>query len=272
MGGGKSKNKTSSKSSSYSTGRSSSSTGVWGEQSGALERLYAGAEGNLNSPYGYGQDRYAGMSGQTRAAIGGAFNAYGRGEANTDAASRQFQGTMRGDYLNPESNPHLQAQFDVGARGIKREYFDAVQGLGSRMEGSGRSGGGAEQFRGQRLQENLATGLGDFGAKLYGENYGRERQIQAGMAGQGGQITGAGWSNLQGLSGLGDREQMDRQGALSDQVKRFEFDRDARSAKLGEFRDLIGGPVMTSDARSYESTRSTSRSKTKGKSSKGGLV
>jgi len=211
------------------------------------------------------------MSGGTRAAIAGSFNAYGRGEANADAASQQFQSTMRGDYLNPESNPHLQSQFDVGARGIKREYFDAVQGLGSRMEGAGRSGSGAEQFRGQRNQENLATGLGDFGAKLYGENYGRERQLQAGMTGQGGQITGAGWSNLQGLSALGDREQMDRQGQLSDQVQRFEFDRDARANKLGEFRDLIGGPVMTSEASSIESSRASSKSKTKSKSAQGGL-
>lgn len=240
---------------------SSSATSVWQNQQPALNALYGGAMGNMGQNYQYGQNRYAGMGRNTEQAIGAAGGMFRQGQANVGAASGQFQSTMQGDYLSPDSNPFLQQQYDIGARGITRSFYDATNALGSRMEGSGRSGGGIAGNRQDRLRENLATGLGDFGAQLYGQNYARERGIMAGMAGQAGAINAAGWQNNMGLSASGDREQMNRQGQLQDQNDRFQQAQRGRAEKLSEFRDLIGGPVMVSQ----------SKSKGKGSSMGGGI-
>ncbi len=263
MSGGSSKSK--SKSMSRSSG--SSSTGVWDDQSQYLNQLYAGASEDLANPRQYGADRYAGIGAQTERAIGGSLGTYGENVANIGAAGQQFRDTMGGKYLDPESNPNLRAQFDVGARGITREYMGAVQSLGSRMEASGRSGSGVGEFRGQRDREALATGLGDFSAKLYGDAYAQERGIQAGMTGQAGQIAGAGWQNVAGLSSMGDREQLNRQSELDDQNQRFQYSQNIRGEQLAQFRDMIGGPTMVSEAEES----SFSKSKSKGKQKQGGF-
>ncbi len=146
MSGGRS----TSRSTSVSSSSGSSSTGVWGDQSQYLNELYAGASGDLANRKQYGADRYAGIGAQTEQAIGGSLGTYGENVANIGAAGAQFRDTMGGKFLDPESNPNLRASFDVGARGIRREYMGAVQSLGSRMEASGRSGSGAGEFRAQR--------------------------------------------------------------------------------------------------------------------------
>lgn len=255
----KSKNKSSSSSS------SSGSTSVWKNQQPAFNALYGGAMGNMGQNYQYGQNRYAGMGGNTEQAIGAAGGMFRQGQANVGAASGQFQSTMQGDYLSPDSNPYLQQQYDVGSRNMTKSFYDATNALGSRMEASGRSGGGIAGNRQSQLEENLATGLGDFGAQLYGQNYARERGIMAGMAGQAGAINAAGWQNNMGLSASGDREQMNRQGQLQDQNDRFQQAQRGRAEKLSEFRDLIGGPVMVSQQ------QSKSRSKGSGSSFGGGI-
>lgn len=271
MSGSSSKSRSSSRSSSRSYGRSSSSTDVWGDQAGYLNQLYEGASADLATPREYGANRYAGIGAGTRQAIGASAGTFARNEENIDAASTQFQDTMAGRYLDPESNPYLQAQFDVGARGIRREFLDATQALGSRAEASGRSGSPNARFRQGRNAEALATGLADFSAKLYGENYGRERGIMAGMTDQAQSIAGAGFQNVAGLSQMGDREQLDRQSQLDDQNQRFQFNQERFANQLAQFRDLIGGPTMTSDAMSVESSMSKSRSKSRGKQASGGL-
>jgi len=238
MGGGSSKTKSSGK----------SSTKPWEQQSQYLSQLYGGAADNLNQDYQYGDDRFAGMGANTRQAVGDSAGMYGQGAGNVNAASNEFGKTMSGQYLDPNSNPFLQANYDKGARNITNSFMDATQSLGSRMAGANRSGSGAENYRQNQNQENLATGLGDFGAQLYGENYSRERGNMMGAMGQAGAINQAGWQNVAGMSASGDREQADRQGVLDDTNARFQFAQNARATKLGEFRDLIGGPVMTTES------------------------
>ena len=257
MSGGSSRS--SSESNAMSRGSSSSQTGVWGAQSGYLNELYAGASADLANPRQYGGNRYAGIGDQTQQALQASYGTFRRGEANLDTASQQFQETMGGKYLGPDSNQFLRGQFETGSRDITRKFMDATQSLGSSMEASGRAGSGAQGFRQGRNEEALATGLGDFASRLYGDNYGRERGIMANMAGQGAQIAGAGWQNQQGFSAAGDRAQLDSQGRLDDMTGRFQFNQNIRGQQLAEFRDLIGGPTMTSSSESEEMSRSSSQ-------------
>lgn len=244
MGGGTSKGKSSAE----------SSTGIWGAQAGFLKSLFGRAESLYGQGnYQYGQGRVAGLDPQTAMSIGASGEQFQRGQQNIGAASQQTNATLRGEYLGPESNPWLQRTHDVGVRNMTRGFYNATNALGSRMEAAGRTGSGAHAYGSQIAQENLATGIGDFTANLYGNNYQQERGRQMQAVGMAGANTAAGWQNIGALGQSGDRMQAQRQAELSDMVERFQFDQMGSAQKLAEFSQMIGTPIMTQ--------RSTSKSK-----------
>jgi hypothetical protein len=168
--------------------------------------------------------------------------------------------TLRGDYLDPASNPWLQRTHDIGARNMTRKFYGATNALGSRMAAAGRAGGGAHGSGQAIAEENLATGLGDFTANLYGNNYQQERSRQMGAVGQSAANTQAGWMNTANLATSGDRDQQQRQAELTDMVGRFNFEQYGRAQKLQEFSQMLGGPITLSQS----SGRSRTDSKGKG--------
>jgi hypothetical protein len=248
MGGGSSKQK--------STQKSSSKTFVNADQREQLKSLWSRA-GDLSNegPYSYGQDRVAAMDEGSERALGSAGGQYAQGQENLREANDQTNSTLRGDYLGPESNPWLKRTHDVGVRNMTRGFYNATNALGSRMEAAGRTGGGAHAAGQGVADENLATGIGDYTAKLYGDNYQQERNRQVGAVGQASGNTQAGWQNIAGYAAAGDRMQEQRQAELSDMVSRFQFDQQGTATKLAEFSQMIGGPVMEQRSKGKQKSR-----------------
>lgn len=252
MGGGSSKGKTS----------ASSSTSVWGAQAGFLGDMFSRAEGLYNQGnYQYGMDRVAGFQDPMRQSIGAANDQYGMGRGDLNMARQENNRTMSGDRLGPENNPWLQRTHDIGARNMTRSFYGATNALGSRMEASGRTGGGSHGSGTNVTEENFATGMGDFDAALYGGNYERERGYQNQAIGQAGAINQAGWQNVGGQAQSAERQLGQRQLELDDMVGRFQQQQMGSAEKLAEFSKMIGAPIMTQK----------STSKGKEKSSEGGV-
>jgi len=171
-----------------------------------------------------------------------------------DAAEGQLGATMRGDYLDPSTNPYLAQVGATAARGITDQYRGAVNALGSRMESSGRSGGGAHQRGLGRAEEGLATGLGDMYGRLYGGAYESERGRQAAAPGAAAGLASTrsdlDYRDLSAARSVGQQREAKSQQMIDNLVDRFRFKQDAGNQQLRRFAELLGAPIMESEAES----------------------
>lgn len=90
-----------------------------------------------------------------------------RGSPVMSEANRFTQSNLRGDYLNPDSNPYLPYYMKRGMQGI-------MPGINATFGAGGRTGSGAHAMA-------LGQGAGDLAAQLYGGAYeaDRGRQMQS---------------------------------------------------------------------------------------------
>ena len=235
-----------------SGGGSKSKTQPWQGQQQHLRDLYSRAEGQYGGDqYQYGPERVASFDPASNRAFQMAELRANEGSSLNRAAQGQTEATARGDFLDPESNPWLERTGEVGARALRRQYLGAVQGLGSRMEASGRTGGGAHATGANIVDENLATGLGDYYSKLYGGAYDQERNRMMGASGMAPQLSELDYRDATAMRNVGQQREGRQQSVLDDLVKRFDFNQYEPSKRLGEFQQFLGGPVMESDASSF---------------------
>lgn len=87
------------------------------------------------------------------------------------AASAELQKTINGDYLDPATNPYLQATYDRGLAGVKKALTPSF----GQMQAFGQNSG---------YNQALARGAADLGTGIFGGNYQQERTRQASAANQ----------------------------------------------------------------------------------------
>lgn len=102
------------------------------------------------------------------------------------ASQDEMLKTIKGDYLNPDTNPYLARTFEQGAAGIRSALspkFGHMQAFGS----------GGNQF--------IGRSIADFGQNLFGNNYNAERNRQFSATGQGQQFAFEPFQQYKGLMG-----------------------------------------------------------------------
>jgi hypothetical protein len=114
------------------------------------------------------------------------------GSPTLDAANRNITSTLNGDYLNPASNPYLQAN-------VGQAMNDVTGRVNSQFNNN--------NFGGSAHQETLTRNLGDVANNMYGENYARERGNQLNAAGQSIGLAGADYMDADYLQGIGAQRQ-----------------------------------------------------------------
>jgi hypothetical protein len=240
---------------SASKSKEKSKSTVWTGQEESLKTLYGRADDLYKQgPYEYGEDRVEGFDPAQEEALGLA-EARGRGGSDlTRAAQGEAQRTLEGEYLDPEKNQFLQRYSDIGARNMRRDYYGTINSLGSRLESAGRTGSGAHATGTQVAGENLATGMGDFQAKLYGGAYEGERGRMMGAMEQSNYLANQDYRDYNALMSAGQQRQQQRQSERDDMVERFKHDQYAMAEKLAEFSSMIGDPVSTSTAKGKASS------------------
>ena len=105
----------------------------------------------------------------------------------TTPGTGMLENTVAGDYLNPATNPYLNATFNEAAQGLTSQYQTATA-PSNLAESQMATGGGGASSAGAEMQAmnqyGLGQNLGNLATNIYGGNYEQERQNQLGAAGQ----------------------------------------------------------------------------------------
>ena len=93
-------------------------------------------------------------------------------QAPINAGLGQADRILSGAYLNPSSNPYLQATYNEAAQPLVTQFRDATEpGIQAEFARAGSFGGSAQQGAENIAQQNLAQGLTNLGTDIYGGAY-----------------------------------------------------------------------------------------------------
>lgn len=163
-----------------------------GAQPYITDYLQLGQQTTRNPFQFYNGDTVAGFSPEQEAGFSLATQRALAGSPTLNAANQNITGTLRGDFMSPDSNPYLRANVD-------RALGDVQTRVNSQFNNP--------NFGGSAHQELLTRNLADTASQMYGQNYSQERQNQLSAAGQAIPLAGADYLDAQALQGVGAQRQ-----------------------------------------------------------------
>lgn len=190
----------------------------------------------------YGGQTVAGMNQNQVDAFGMTRDRAMAGSPQQGMANVNSYKTLRGDFLNPESNPYLKQTYDAAASDMTRNFqTGAMPSINSTFSQAGRYGSGAHQNAVGDAQRTLGSNLSSLGAQIYGQNYGQERQnMMAAMSGAP-NLAQADYMDAGMLMGAGDAQRAFTQQGLSDAYNRWQQKMQSPYQNL----DVMGNAIMT---------------------------
>ena len=227
------------------SGRTTTTTNQepWGAQQPYLKRGFQRADELYGDPIEqYAGSRVGALSAMTQEGQQAGLGLI-RG-AGMGGAEEYLQRLMGGEYLSPESNPHLRQLADLGAEDITRQYKTALY-PGASMARFGRAGSGAEA----NLQYGATRGLGDAlsrnYANIYGANYNRERGFMQQGVGLSAQLGANRRADITTGTELGYGRDAYEQRLINDLVGKFNFQQQEPGQRLDDYtRRIYGGGVI----------------------------
>lgn len=197
---------------------------------------------NTKQPQYYPGSTVVPFSGQTQDALAAAEQRARSGSPVQAGGSEQMLKTIRGDYLNPDSNPYLAATYKAASRPMVEQFRDATMpGIDSSFIKSGRYGSGAYADQQQKAQDVLGRNLGELATGIYGQNYQQERGRQDQAVANAPAYAQSDYNDAQALLGIGQQREGQAGRELQDEVNRWNFEQQSPFANLGNYMSLIGG-------------------------------
>jgi len=144
------------------------------------------------------------------------------GQANTEMLKQ-----LKGDYLDPTSNPFITNLYNKLAG-------DVTSGVQSQFTSAGRLGSGANQ-------EVLAGALGDLGTQLYGQNYMAERANMNNALMAAPQMSQTDYDDILRLRQVGAEREGLQEAALADAMNRYQYQQALPYEKLRNYQAATGG-------------------------------
>jgi hypothetical protein len=190
----------------------------------------------------YTGTRIAGFSPEQESALSGVVNRANTGNAAMNLGQGNLESMLRGDYLNPESNPYFKNTVDTA--------MNQVQGrLNTQFNNPGAFGSSAHQ-------EVMARGLGDVANQMYSQNYNMERANMMNALGMAPQYAQSDYQDLNALMGAGDMRRQYSQDVLNQQyadwLEAQGYDANALR-QLGDFYNIaVGGQGITTQPNPYQ--------------------
>lgn len=125
---------------------------------------------------------------------------------NPNQAAQYFTPTAQGQFVNPDTNPYLDAYYDRATEQAQRTFQESLSpGLDAQYSMSGRLGSGSFANARDTLEGQYAQQLGDIATGIYGGAYDQERQRQMAAAQQLGGLYNQDYMNrLQGTGQFAD--------------------------------------------------------------------
>ncbi len=219
-----------------------STTAPWSGQQGHLTNVFDNAKGLYSSaPLSFFPGKtYAGFSPQTEQALGSIEQRATAGSPLQAAGNAAMRATASGEMLN--ANPFLDAQYDRAARGVTRNYREAVApGIAARMSNAGRTGSNATATAFDQSQDNLGRTLGEMGTDIYGRAYADERGRQMQAAALAPSMAQADYQDAQALAGVGGAREDLEQAGITEDINRFNFAQNEPWDRLGRYSAFVQG-------------------------------
>lgn len=202
---------------------------------GEAQRLY-----QSETPSFFPGKTYVGPSESTTQAMEAARTRALQGNPLLPAAQQQQQKVLSGEYLTA-GNPYFEAALRPAAQASTQQFYDALQGLGSKASIAGRYGSGALSQQEGRAEMALANALTNQAGKLAFENYAAERARQETAATQAPTLAAADYFDINQLLKAGTLGEQYQGKELEDAMARFEFEQNKPYAKLSTFLSSVYG-------------------------------
>jgi len=195
---------------------------------GAYENQVFDENGNVISQPGDLNQQLAGFNPAQEAAMGNTIGMTGGMQDYANLGLGQSGLTLAGAYLNPESNPYIEATYNKAARSLTDNYQNAVApSIMAAAQKSGNFGGSAFDEAMAYSRYGLGENLGNLATSIYGGNYASERDRQLQTLGIMPQTLQAGYMPQQQLLGIGSLEQQQEQAGYdtdyTNALNRFQF-------------------------------------------------
>ncbi len=228
-----------------STRDHTSTTRPWGPQANHLESIYGYAQDLYeNAPQTYypGQT-WVDPSRQTGQGMRRIERRARQGSPVQRLGNQQMRRTIRGGYLNPASNPYLEATYNAAADPVTRHYREAVApSISANFSAAGRYGSNmAHTNAHQTAQDTLGRTLGDLGTQIYGGNYQRERGRQLRATAAAPAYAAADYNDANQLLRTGMMREGYQGLELQDQMARHDFAQNEPLRRLDNYLQTVAG-------------------------------
>lgn len=159
----------------------------------------------------------------------------GQAEGNNN-----YQAMMRGDFLNPDSNPYLAANVNKAMGDITNNYRTGTKPqTDAAAARSGAFGGSAWQQMVQNNERALGDSLGSTANQFYGQNYQNERNNQMQGLGMMGAMQNLGYNDSSKLTGVGDALRNYNQDLLNTQYSDWQEAQNAPYLRQEQFGNAL---------------------------------
>ena len=199
----------------------------------------------------YPGQTYVDPSAQTTQALNLAQARATAGSPLVNAAQRQQQNVIQGNYLG--ANPFLNQAMSGAASAATQAYNDAIQNTRSGAAGSGRYGSAAMFDQTSRAQQNLANALAQEAGRLLYQNYGAERGYQQQATASAPQMAMADYQDINQLLNVGQVQEDYANTALQADIGRYEYGQNLPYTKLQSYLSGAYGAPMGSTSQTTQS-------------------
>jgi len=155
-----------------------------------------------------------------------------------------YQQTVRGDFLNPDSNPYLQATFDTAAGRMAQAYKNGTAAQTDANFGrAGAFGGSAWRQQVQGNENAFGDALANLATNTYGQNYNTERNNQMNAMGMASGMQDLGYNDATKLIGAGDIQRSYQQDLLNQGYGDWQAAQNQEYANLDVLNKALAGSV-----------------------------
>lgn len=156
----------------------------------------------------------------------------------------QYQKTVRGDYLSPDSNPYLSGMVQKALGDVSSAYRSGTKPTtDAAFSRAGAFGGSAWQNAVQNNERQLADALGNTALNAYGQNYAQERGNQLNAMNNAGAMQNIGYTDASKLIGAGDIQRSYLQDLLNQQYGDWQAAQNQPYANLDVLSKGLAGSV-----------------------------
>lgn len=195
------------------------------------------------APNFFPNQTYVGFAPETETALNLATARATAGNPLLNQAQTEASKILSGDYLSPTTNPFTTALFNQMAD-------DVTSKVQSQFSKAGRLGSGANQ-------EILADSLGRLANQVYGDQFDRERQIQAQTMTTAPGLGAMDYDDIARLQQVGAEKESLEQAKLQDAIARFDYEQTKPFTKLNQYLGSLGASVPSTTLQTTPVFRNT---------------